>query len=602
MVTTGGRSTGSGGAAARGRAHSAREGRGPDRILLAAVWHAGPALVALALTAIGIAAAETAFPAVLGRALDGALHGRQTIWLIVIAGLVVFIACADALDEVVAASVQARSTAWLRRRLTEHILQVGVPATEHHEAGDLAGRIVGNCGQVGRVAITGLRSIANLLPALGGPIGLALIDPWLCVTFLAGVPLLYRFGRQLGEEVQEVAQQYLSTQGEMAGRLVAALGGVPTAAAAGKLDAEAQRVLEPLPRLHQHGLGLWRAQMRIATRNGLLVSLLEVGVLAVAGVELAAGRITPGQMLAAAQYVLLGSTITTVFSFTAALARSRAAAGRIFEVLQQRPRGHGAEALPAGGGRLEFRGVGLARGGRAVLRGIDLELPAGALVAVVGHSGSGKSLLGALAGRLLDPDEGEVLLDGVPLRELDRAALRRAVGFGFERPALLGETVADAIAFGCEEPPLYRVVEAACDAHADAFIRGMPGRYRTPLQDAPLSGGEAQRLGLARTFAHPARVLILDDVASSLDSVTEHHISRLLLAGPLASRTRIVIARRVSTAAAADLVVWLEAGLVRAVAPHVQLWPLAAYRELFGAVEEAPFARHDRAEAPAWGR
>jgi ATP-binding cassette subfamily B protein len=89
-----------------------------------------------------------------------------------------------------------------------------------------------------------------------------------------------------------------------------------------------------------------------------------------------------------------------------------------------------------------------------------------------------------------------------------------------------------------------------------------------------------QRLGLARAFAHAGRVMILDDVATSLDTVTEHHISQLLLAGPLAQRTRLIVARRVSTAAAADFVVWLEGGGVRAVGPHAELWRDPGYREV----------------------
>src|SRR5204863_2237883 len=95
--------------------------------------------------------------------------------------------------------------------------------------------------------------------------------------------------------------------------------------------------------------------------------------------------------------------------------------------------------------------------------------------------------------------------------------------------------------------------------------------YRTRLADAPMSGGERQRVGLARTFAHAGRVVVLDDVAASLDTVTEHHISRVL-AGAMADRTRIVIAHRASTAARADFVVWLDEGGIRAVAPHQRLW------------------------------
>src|SRR5207248_2365946 len=128
-----------------------------------------------------------------------------------------------------------------------------------------------------------------------------------------------------------------------------------------------------------------------------------------------------------------------------------------------------------------------------------------------------------------------------------------------ERPALMGETLGDAIAFGEHTPSAEEVVAAARAARADAFIRRMPRGYGTRLGDAPMSAGEVQRIGLARTFAHAGRVIVLDDVAASLDTVTEHHISQVLT-GALADRTRIVVAHRASTAARADFVVWLDRG------------------------------------------
>src|SRR5205823_4710137 len=130
--------------------------------------------------------------------------------------------------------------------------------------------------------------------------------------------------------------------------------------------------------------------------------------------------------------------------------------------------------------------------------------------------------------------------------------LRGAVGYGFERPALFGKTLAEAIAFGSNKPSPEQVVAAARAARADDFIRRMPEAYQTAVVDAPMSGGEAQRIGLARAFAHAGRVIVLDDVAASLDTVTEHHISNILTEA-FADRTRIVVAHRASTAARSDL-------------------------------------------------
>ena len=169
-------------------------------------------------------------------------------------------------------------------------------------------------------------------------------------------------------------------------------------------------------------------------------------------------------------------------------------------------------------------------GGEPVLDGVDVCVPGGAVVAVVGRSGAGKSVLAAVAGRLLDPDTGEVTLDGVPVASIARAALRRAVVYAFDRPALFGGTPREAIAFGVSRPSTAQVLAAARDAAASEFLRRLPAGLDTPSAEAPMSGGEIQRIGLARAFAHAdqARLLILDDAMSSLDTVTEMHVSQAL--------------------------------------------------------------------------
>ncbi|WP_421107576.1 ATP-binding cassette domain-containing protein [Streptomyces sp. NEAU-S77] len=234
-------------------------------------------------------------------------------------------------------------------------------------------------------------------------------------------------------------------------------------------------------------------------------------------------------------------------------------------------------------------------GGERVLDGVDLTVPGGTCTALVGASGSGKSLLAAVAGRLTDPDAGAVVLDGMPLGQLTHRDLRSAVGYAFERPVLFGETLGDAIARGtgrtAGDVPEERIVVAARAADVDGFVRRLPDEYRTPLGEASLSGGEVQRIGLARAFVHSGRLLILDDATSSLDTVTEHRISQVLT-GALRDRTRIVVAHRAATAARADSVVWLDGGRVRRVGPHHELWRTEPeYRRVFRgaeAVEEEP--------------
>jgi ATP-binding cassette subfamily B protein len=561
--------------------------RGADRLLADLAWRAGPWLGVLALTALATAGAELALPAVIGSAMDALLDGRSTAaWVLVCGGLIAVLVAADALDDVAAGAAIARSTARLRHGLLEHLLAVGGRPVDGLRPGEITARLVGDTAEAARVAPDVMRSVAGLVPAVGGIVALALIDPWLCATFVAGMPIFMLAPRAFARDASQIATtRYRAVQGSIAERLLDALAGARTIAAAGTTQREARRILCSVPELHRQGVAMWRAQTRMTAQDLVLVSLLEVAVLAVAGVLLAHGRISPGALIAASQYVLLASGAGGAVSGMTRLVRSRAAAIRIAEILDERPVSYGTGAAPAGCGLVEFRGVTVRAGDRTVLAGIDLVVPGGALVAVVGRSGSGKALLAALAGRLSDPDEGEVLLDGVTLTELSRRELRREIGYGFERPVLVGETLADAIAWGVETSSREEIVAAAGAARADEFIRPMPAGYDTPLADAPMSGGEIQRVGLARTFAHARRLVVLDDVAASLDTVTEHHIGAVLT-GALADRTRIVIAQRASTAARADAVVWLEGGGIRAYAPHEQLWLDPDYRALFEARDE----------------
>ncbi|MCX5358863.1 ABC transporter ATP-binding protein/permease [Streptomyces sp. NBC_00124] len=543
--------------------------------------------LALCLASTAATGAALLLPAALGRTLDLLLaHDPATRWVLYCAALVLLIALLDACETVLGGTVDARTTAWLRRRLTGHVLAVGPRAAARFGPGDLVARLVGNAAQAG----TAPTSRAALLSALAGPVGglvaLALIDPWLAAVWLAGAPVLALLLRAFARDTRECVTRYQEAQGRIAAALSEAVGGHRTIAAAGTADRETARILRPLPELSSAGHRMWRVQGRAAGQSVAVAPLLQLGVVAVAGVLLARHRLTVGEVLAASRYAVLATGVGVLVGQLAGLARARAAAGRLIEVLAEPAAVHGERQLPYGPGRLELRGVTARRGGRAVLDGVDLVVPGGTTLAVVGRSGAGKSLLAALAGRLADPDVGEVLLDAVPLRELTRDELRRAIGHAFERPALLGGTLAQEIGLGLTSPSPARIREAARAAHADDFVSRLPSGYATRCADAPRSGGESQRLGLARAFAHGGRLLVLDDALSSLDTVTEARITESLV-GAGADGTRLLIAHRASTAARADAVAWLDEGRVRAVGPHEELWTMPGYRAVFAGGEGA---------------
>lgn len=544
----------------------------------------GPAparVLVLCLVSTAATGAGLLLPAALGRTLDLLLaHAPATRWVLYCTALILLIALLDASETVLGGTVDARTTAWLRRRLTGHVLAVGPRATARFGPGDLVARLVGNAAQAG----TAPTARAALLAALAGPVGavvaLGLISPWLAAVFLAGAPVLALLLRAFARDTRECVTRYQEVQGRIAQALAEAVDGHRTIHAAGTAARETARILRPLPELSEAGHRMWRVQGRASGQSVAVAPLLQLGVVAVAGILLARHRVTVGDVLAASRYAVLATGVGALVGQLAGLARARAAAGRLDEVLAEPAVAHGERRLPPGPGRLELRGVTALRGGRAVLDGVDLVVPGGTTLAVVGRSGAGKSLLAAVAGRLTEPDAGEVLLDGVPLRELTHDELRRSTGYAFGRPALLGGTVAEEIGLALASPSPAGVREAARTAHADDFVRRLPDGYDTLVDDAPRSGGESQRLGLARAFAHGGRLLILDDALSSLDTVTEARITEALVSGR-ADGTRLLVAHRAATAARADTVAWLDGGRVRAVGPHEELWGLAEYRAVF---------------------
>ena len=198
---------------------------------------------------------------------------------------------------------------------------------------------------------------------------------------------------------------------------------------------------------------------------------------------------------------------------------------------------------------------------RDALAGVDLTIAAGTTVAVVGHTGSGKTTLVSLIPRLMDPTEGQVLVDGVDVRRYDPAELRRQIGFVPQETFLFSATIAENIAFGVENASDEQIRRAAEMAGLAGDIEGFPDGYRTMVGERgiTLSGGQKQRTAIARALLRDPRILILDDALSSVDTLTEERILTSLT-GIMRGRTVILISHRVSTVRQADRIVVLEKG------------------------------------------
>ncbi|TCO49128.1 ATP-binding cassette subfamily B protein [Kribbella antiqua] len=520
-----------------------------------------------------------ALPTILGRSVDSIVaDDGYTKWLIAAAALIALGVMANLVDAFAGAACVADTTAWLRHRLVKQVVHSGPEGTRDFETGDLVTRVSANATDAAQAGPAAVTAIAAIAPPIGSLVLLAFIDPWLAAAFFGGVLLVIAVLWTFARRTADVSLAYQETQGRIASLLSESLTGIRTIAAAGTTTREERRILGLLPELHKHGMVTWRILARSGAQAAIVGPLVLVAVLAVGGLQLVDHRITAGEWFAASQYAVIGAGLGSLTGVIGGLARAKAGVHRAAEVLKVPTVAHGTLSLPTGPGRLTFDSVSVETNGNVLLDNVNLDLPGGATVAVVGPSGAGKSVLAAVAARLRDPSTGQVTLDGVPLQAINRHALRSAVGCAFERPQLVGRTIGDAIEPDAVSP--IRTLAAARATHAHDFVSRLPDGYFTSLRKAPMSGGERQRLGLARAWS-ANRLLVLDDATSSLDTATEMQISRTLTEDRH-RRTRLIVTHRPATAARADLVIWLDRGRVRAVAPHADLWRNDSYREIFG--------------------
>lgn len=340
-----------------------------------------------------------------------------------------------------------------------------------------------------------------------------------------------------------------------------------------------------------------RLRARYQPLMGFLPTVGLAVVLAYGGVLAIDGALTLGEFV---QFYLYLTMLMAPFRSLGMLVGNaqRAVAGgtRIFEVLDAVPdvaEAPDARPLPPGAGAVRLEGVSLAYapGGPRVLDDVDLDVPAGRTVALIGPTGSGKTTLTQLIPRFYDPTEGRVLLDGADVRGLRLDELRRAVGVVPQDPFLFSTTVRENIAYGRPEASDEEVRRAARMAQAEEFIDALPEGFDTVVGERgfTLSGGQRQRLAIARAIITDPRVLILDEATASVDASTEREIQAALRT-VMRGRTTFVIAHRLSTLALADELVVLDGGRVVARGTHEQLYEAS---DLYREIHDGGLARPD---------
>jgi ABC-type multidrug transport system fused ATPase/permease subunit len=495
----------------------------------------------------------------------------------------------SALRRLVAGQVSLAVEVDLRNALYARLQRLELSFFDRQQTGQLMSRATVDLQSVRFFLGYGLIFIGqSLVTILLAAVAMFLLQPGLAAISLAPVPFVVLIANRYGHKSRPAMQEAQQRIAELTADTEENVSGVRVVKAFAQEDRQLERFRHTVQRVFDQQLLATRVQAFYNPMISFLPNLGLAAILLFGGRQVIHGSLSVGAFTAFYAYLLmLISPMETLGYMLGAAQRATASGARMFEILDQEPQIQsppGAPALPAGEGHVTLRGVGLTFEGATTpaLKDIDLDVPAGQVVALVGAMGAGKSALVSLLPRLYDVSTGSVSIDGADVRSVELDSLRGAIAVVNDDPFLFSATVHENIAYARADATREEVERAAVAAQAAGFIEQLPGGYDTRVGERglTLSGGQRQRIAIARAILADPRILILDDATSSVDASTEAAIKQAL-GDVLADRTTFVIAHRLSTIALADRIVVLEHGQIAADGSHDELLEQSdLYREI----------------------